>query len=156
MALEMGLRCFFWQGDRAHETTVESVRAFMNPATEAKPTGEVRVTDPKTGGQKGQKDIQLSYIPYGPLGEVSKVYAYGAKKYARDNYKKGYDWTLCVDAMYRHLGLFNDGEDFDPESKLPHLAHCAWHCLTLLYFMEHYPQGDYRATRRDLQTKSEV
>ena len=155
VARELGFRFFAWLGGRLQETVNLDIRtqcpdtcpdtSKADVCDKYPATGEVRITDPTTGGQKGQKDIQISYIPYEALGELSKVYVYGAEKYARDNWKKGYAWNLNVDALYRHLGLFNDGEDLDPESGLPHIAHCAWHCLTLLWFMKHYPQGDYRA-----------
>jgi len=115
-------------------------------------TGEVRITDPKTGGQKGQKPAQMSYFPFDALTEISKVYQYGASKYARDNWKKGYNWSLNFDAMMRHMFAFWEGEDLDPESHCSHVAHAAWHALTLLWFQQHYKEGDDRAKAGNLQT----
>ena len=98
--------------------------------------GEVRVVDPKTGGAKGQKDAQISPLDPRALLRVAEVAGYGAKKYDRVNYLKGFAWHLSFDAMQRHLLEFWAGENIDPESHLPHLAHAAWHCLALLAFLE--------------------
>jgi len=97
-------------------------------------TDEVRITDPITGGEKGQKLAQLGAIHPTALLELGKVAGYGASKYARYNFLKGYRWSLSYDALQRHVHAFWAGEDTDPESGLAHLAHAAWHCLTLLTF----------------------
>lgn len=54
---------------------------------------------------------------------IASVMGYGALKYTRHNYRLGMQWTRLVDAAMRHLIAFNEGEDDDPESGLPHLAH---------------------------------
>lgn len=97
--------------------------------------GEVRITDPSTGGQKGQKDCQLGALDPRALWEVGNVAGFGGRKYERYNFSKGYKWSLSYDALQRHLMAFWSGENFDSESKLPHLAHAAWHCLALLTFV---------------------
>ena len=94
---------------------------------------EVRITS-ETGGQKGQKPVQLHAIPWESLQELGRVYAYGAEKYADYNFRKGYDWSLTFDAMLRHAFAFWSGEDKDRESGLHHMAHVAWHALTLLLY----------------------
>lgn len=91
-------------------------------------------TDPKTGGMKGQKLAELGAIDPASLMELAKVAGYGTEKYDRLNYLKGYNWSLSYDAMQRHLMAFWNGESIDPESGLHHLAHAAWHCLTLMSF----------------------
>ena len=95
---------------------------------------EVRVRDPKTGGEKGQKSCQIGALDPRAVIEVGKVAGFGARKYARYNFAKGYAWSLSFDAVQRHLLAWWDGEDRDPESGLSHLAHAAWHCLTLMTF----------------------
>ena len=95
---------------------------------------EKRITDPTTGGQKGQKLCQIGAVDPLALVEVGKVAGFGGEKYERYNFAKGYKWSLNYDALQRHLMAFWSGEDIDPESKLPHLAHAAWHCLALLTF----------------------
>lgn len=95
---------------------------------------EIRVTS-ATGGQKGKKLAQLGSLDPKALLAVAEVSGFGANKYARYNYLKGYDWSLSFDALQRHLLAFWAGQDQDPESGLLHLAHAAWHCLALISFL---------------------
>lgn len=97
-------------------------------------THETRVTDPVTGGQKGQKLAQLSAIDPRALLSLAEVAGFGAMKYERKNYMRGYAWSLSFDAMCRHLLAFWGGQPDDEESGLPHLAHAAWHCMALIAF----------------------
>ncbi len=99
------------------------------------PYGEVRVVDPNTGGEKGQKPAQLGAIDPQSLLVLGEVAGFGATKYARYNYLKGYAWSLSADACLRHLLQFLAGEDLDEESGLPHAAHVAWHGLALTSFL---------------------
>ena len=96
---------------------------------------EVRVTDPVTGGEKGQKQAQLGGIDPLALLELAKVAGYGNTKYERYNFAKGYKWSLSYDALQRHLMAFWSGEDKDTESGLYHVAQASWHCLALLSFL---------------------
>jgi len=96
---------------------------------------ETRVTNELTGGQKGAKDSQLSAAPAGAMLALGRVYGFGAEKYDRHNFRKGYAWSLSYDAMQRHIEASLAGEDYDPESGLPHMAHVAWHALTLTQFL---------------------
>lgn len=105
---------------------------------------EVRVVNEKTGGAKGSKDERFDLIPYEALAEIARVYGMGAKKYDPHNWRKGYDWGLSYAAMMRHATQFWQGEDLDQESGLPHMAHAAWHCLTLLTFMKEHQGLDDR------------
>lgn len=95
---------------------------------------ETRVTDPWTGGQKGQKPERFSLLPFDALDEILKGYHYGAQKYADHNWRRGYKWSLSFDAALRHLTAWWEREDKDPESGLSHLAHAGWHVLCLLWF----------------------
>lgn len=96
---------------------------------------EKRLTDPKTGGQKGVKEERWDLFPFDALDEVARVYAAGARKYDDDNWLKGYSWRWSVSALLRHVSKFMCGEDRDPETGCLHLAHAAWHCLTLITFL---------------------
>lgn len=119
---------FFW--DEEDFELIPPDPVLSNPAL----AGEVRVTDPLTGGQKGQKQEQYSMIPVDPLAEVARVYGYGAQKYDRDNWRKGYAWSLSLDALLRHIEQFRRGESVDTESGRKHLAHAAFHLFTLMEY----------------------
>ena len=47
-------------------------------------------------------------------------------------------------AAQRHLLAWNDGEDNDPESGLPHLAHASCNLMFMLYHTKHNPKLDDR------------
>lgn len=98
---------------------------------------ETRFTDPETGAEKGVKLSQMGALDPAALYTVSEVAGMGATKYARFNFLKGYPWMLSYDAMQRHAMKFASGEDLDPESGLPHLAHMTWHGLAMLSFYIH-------------------
>jgi hypothetical protein len=97
------------------------------------PGGEIIVTDPKTGGQKGQKLARFDLVPGEPLWELAEVYGRGAKKYADDNWRKGYSWKLSFGALNRHLWSWWHGEKRD-EMGNHHLTQVAWHAFTLFWF----------------------
>ncbi len=67
-------------------------------------------------------------IPVGFVMEMGRVMAYGAKKYAVDNWQKCDDVRRYYDAALRHVLAVVDGEENDPESGLSHLAHAACSC----------------------------
>ena len=107
------------------------------------PNGERRTTS-STGGEKGVKPERHSMIPTDPLAVLARVYGYGAEKYSRDNWRKGYEWSKSYDAMQRHLQAFWGGEDHDPESGELHLGHAAFHVFTLIQFLSDHPDFDDR------------
>jgi hypothetical protein len=57
---------------------------------------------------------------------------YGARLYGRSNWREaGVRASVYVSACQRHLAAWYEGEDFDRDSGLPHLAH-ALACLAIL------------------------
>jgi hypothetical protein len=107
-------------------------------------TDEVRVVDPVTGGEKGQKLAQLGAVDPLALLEVAKVAGFGADKYERYNFLRGYNWSLSFDAMQRHALAYWSGEDTDPESGVSHMAHVAWHALAMIAFAQRQVGTDDR------------
>lgn len=83
---------------------------------------------------------QLSLIPRVALEDEAIVFGFGAEKYGRDNYKLGMEWTRVIDAALRHIVAFSEGEDLDPESGQPHLAHARC-CMAMLLFYMHNNKG---------------
>lgn len=96
---------------------------------------EVRTVS-ETGGEKGQKLASVGSLDPSALLTLAEVSGWGAQKYEAHNYLRGYAWSLSFDACQRHLLAFWAGEELDPESGLPHVAHAAWHCLAMLAFLQ--------------------
>jgi len=77
--------------------------------------------------------LEYGLVPPHGLKALTEVLTFGAQKYERDNWihvpeaKRRY-----FDAMQRHTWAWKEGEKFDPESGLHHLAH-AMCCLMFLY-----------------------
>jgi hypothetical protein len=114
---------------------------------------ETRVTNEKTGGQKGAKARRYSLLPWDELGDVAEHYAAGANKYAAHNWRKGYDWSLSADALMRHFEAWWEHRQSRDEEMAPytpdfvgtkHLAAVVFHALTLMYFEKHHPELDDR------------
>ncbi len=87
---------------------------------------------------------RMSLIPQLAKYDVAKVMTYGEEKYASYNWMNGFKWTLLADAVDRHLTAFLCGEDIDPESGLPHLAHLACSVMMALENTYHHPELDDR------------
>lgn len=77
----------------------------------------------------------MGLIPQRALIEVAKVLDFGAKKYTAHNWRLGMDHSRLYDAVLRHVAAHVDGEDLDPESGLPHIAHATCGCLMLLEYI---------------------
>lgn len=63
------------------------------------------------------------------LAQLAQVLTFGAKKYAPNNWRNGIDQSRLVSAALRHITAFNSGEDTDPETGLPHMAHAMCCCM---------------------------
>jgi hypothetical protein len=79
--------------------------------------------------------------------DCARVFDYGREKYAAWNWAKGQAWSVPLGSAMRHI-VFGGmrGEDLDPESGLPHRGHVACNIVMLLWFLNHYPEGDDRYT----------
>lgn len=105
---------------------------------------EVRVVDPTTGGEKGQKLARFDLIPVDALWDIAEHFGRGAEKYADRNWERGYKWSLSYAALLRHLTAWWGGEDFDEETGSHHLAAVGFHTMALLTFVRTHPDGDDR------------
>jgi len=94
----------------------------------------------KFDGEKPRTDL-LSAIA---LEGLAAVLAFGARKYAAHNWRKGIHWSRVIGAILRHTFAFMRGEDTDPESGLPHVDAISCNAMFLAEF--------YR-TRRDLDDR---
>jgi hypothetical protein len=108
--------------------------SWTGPAS-ANVSGEVRVVDPKTGGEKGQKLARFDLLPPEALWAVAEHLGKGASKYEARNWERGYDFGLSYAAMQRHAHQWWGGEEIDDETGSHHLAAVATHALFLLTFV---------------------
>lgn len=89
-----------------------------------------KATNPKDAIGSNKLPLHLwpeTATAYGCLGLLD-----GALKYGRANWRvAGVRASIYVDATRRHLARWFEGEDTDPDSGLPHLAH-ALACLAIV------------------------
>ena len=97
------------------------------------------------GGKKfDQNKIPLDLIPYESLEEIGKVLKFGAEKYDRANWANGINYSRLIAAAMRHLGQFNNGEDFDEETNTLHVANAATNLIFLIWMYKNRPDLDDR------------
>ena len=76
------------------------------------------------------------------LWAVGKVGTYGANKYTDNGWQEVENGIeRYSNAMLRHY-LLSKREYIDPESGLPHIAHCAWNCLAVLQLLLEYTRDE--------------
>ncbi len=99
--------------------------------------GEKRITDPKTGGMKGSKVARMDLVPWDAILDLSIHFGENSEthggKYPDRNWEKGYDWSLGIASLGRHLAAWASGEEFDEEGH-PHIRAIHWHASTLHAF----------------------
>lgn len=77
--------------------------------------------------------VNMALLPPVSQIAVARVLEHGAEKYGPYNWRSTKVGALTyVAAIQRHLAAWVDGEDLDPESRLPHIAHIAAGCAILL------------------------
>lgn len=83
-----------------------------------------------------QEKQPYELISLDALESLADVLKYGAKKYSAWNWtiNGGLSWMRVFAAAIRHLFAWARGEDYDAESKMPHLAHA----MCCIMFLLHY------------------
>ena len=72
----------------------------------------------------GDKKVPLQNIPPAALVYQGMALKEGARKYGAYNWRENdVEYMTYVGATMRHLAAFVDGENIDPDSGNPHLAH---------------------------------
>ena len=105
---------------------------MMNPST------AVEEINPNTAIKHDTGKRDWSLLPYDSVEEIVKVLEFGAKKYARDNWKagEGFKYTRTFNAIMRHMtAVMFCGEDNDPETGISHWAHVGANILFILHFV---------------------
>ena len=80
----------------------------------------------------GEAKFRISDTPVNSIRLLGLVHNNGAKKYGTLNWR---DHTVSASVYYnaawRHIAAWYEGEDLDPESGLPHLAH-VMACMSII------------------------
>lgn len=80
--------------------------------------------DGADAGKKYDTDKpELHRIPAEALYALAEVFAFGAKKYGDDNWRKGIEPKRLYNAAMRHMLAWNEGEAVDSDSGISHVAH---------------------------------
>ena len=86
--------------------------------------------DPKQAS--GDLKVSVGLVPPSALIYMSMAFKEGARKYGAYKWReKAVETMTYVHAAERHIMAYLDGENIDPESGNPHLAH-AMACLAIL------------------------
>lgn len=92
----------------------------------------MHATDAELGRKDDAGKLPMDLIPWRAIERIAAVLEYGARKYAPENWRKVPDpRRRYFAAGMRHLVAWWQGQENDPESGLPHLAH-AGACLLFL------------------------
>lgn len=78
---------------------------------------------------------QWSMVDFKSIEPMVEVLEYGAKKYSKDNWKRGLPVLEICESLLRHVFAFMDGEDLDSESGLSHLGHIQCNAMFLAYVL---------------------
>jgi len=96
---------------------------------------EVRAQAIVDRADKGRKDDKPKWnlLPWRAMCHVVDVLTYGATKHGADNWQHVPDHReRYFSAAMRHMVAWRTGEQLDPETGYPHLAHAATNVLFLL------------------------
>ena len=81
---------------------------------------------------KGKLPMHL--VPTSAIKAMAAVLEYGATKYTERNWESGSDYSVPYASLMRHLTAFWEGENLDPESKLPHTFHILMNAAMLVEY----------------------
>lgn len=88
---------------------------------------------------KGKKydngKLQWHLLPIEPLRQIVRVLQHGAEKYEPNNWQKLENpRERYYNALLRHIFAWRDGEKYDTDSGLHHLAHAGANIIFLIWF----------------------
>lgn len=155
--------CMFWKREKTDPDLIQFGEAYLKKLLEPNPRiqkikeealikaleeqglmpkSELEQSqDPNhTGGRKfdGGK-LQYGLLPPLALKETVRVLTFGAEKYEPDNWRRVPDGARrYFDAAQRHLWAYREGERYDPETEVNHLAHAI---CCLMFMLDLDEQG---------------
>ena len=81
-------------------------------------------------------DVRFDLISSQGLRRLAETYAYGAQKYADNNWRKGMPFSVLMNHLIAHIYAYLEGDDNEED----HLAHAAWGLFALMEFEEMKPE----------------
>lgn len=81
--------------------------------------------------RKNEGKPKLSMIDLSCLSDCARVLEFGAKKYSKDGWRKGFPQSEILDSLLRHIAEIQKGELIDPESGLSHIGHLQCNAMFL-------------------------
>lgn len=90
--------------------------------------------------------LPISLVPMFIIKCIAAIRKYGEEKYHAPNNWVLVDKQRYVDAMWRHLIAYQEGEIYDKESGLPHL----WHAACNMAFILEMESPDWDARKQQL------
>lgn len=135
--------CVSCAADARNEAAKQQVNDSVQRAA------EVAASEPADDSKPKHFDAgKLRFDIMPPEGEavIAGAFSYGAKKYGDRNWEKapGLRSLQFFGSMRRHLNKWRAGEDIDPESGEPHLAHVGANCMMLIATLARFPESDNR------------
>jgi hypothetical protein len=118
--------------------------------------GDVTSDERGSGARYNDEKPALDLIPLCTLEDEARVWDHGRAKYSAYNWMKGMAWSVPLGCALRHIAAWQRGEDLDPESGLPHLAHAMCNLRMLTLYASTYPEGDDRPKQWLLPERYEV
>lgn len=105
--------------------------------------------------------LDLLSCPSSTIEAVAAVFEYNHQKnggkYPEGNWELGQDYRTALASIFRHIIAFNEKEDLDRESGLPHLWHALAGLSMLNYYYMHLPKElDNRRKVGDLYTVAAI
>lgn len=89
--------------------------------------------DPNPKDEQGRRKPNLALVPPSSVIHMSTAFMDGAQKYGPYNWRKtGVSMMVYLRALNSHYQLFLDGEDYDPKTKVHHLAYVMANCAIIL------------------------
>lgn len=81
------------------------------------------VSLPPAGLKADYEKPRLDLVPSQAILGIAEVLTFGAKKYAENNWRKGFEAKRLYAAALRHILADQMGQHLDPETNLPALDH---------------------------------
>lgn len=100
--------------------------------------------------QEQKKDagkVRMDLLDPYALEQLAQVLTFGAEKYEANGWRKGIAWMRTVGALLRHTFAFMQGQTYDPETGLHHMAHVMCNAMFLVNWSETHPELDDRPTQ---------